>query len=157
MTKKARSLGLKHTRFTGPVGLSYGNVSTAVQAMEKGATVIEKPFDPDIVVDRVRRALAQDVRNRREQRQRADVEAHIAQLTPREREVMELVVAGKTTKEISRRLGASVRTIETHRGRLMRKMEIKSVAELASLAARFDLGSTPDRVEGDTTPDQGSR
>ena len=65
--------------------------------------------------------------------------AHIAKLTPREREVFELIIRGKTNKEVGNALGATERTIKAHRHRVMEKMKVQSLAELVSIAARLGI------------------
>ena len=115
----------------------HGDVSTAVRAMEAGATAfIEKPCSRQVLLDRVQQALKQDVEARHHQAERDELESHLVQLTRREREVMQLVVAGKTTKQIARQLGTSDRTIEVHRGRVMKKMGVDSLARLVLIAVR---------------------
>lgn len=126
---KARRVPLPVVFLTGTA-----DIPIAVAAMREGAVdFIEKPFDNDDLVARIRRAIAQHAPVRTDDAERPAVLRRLAELTPREREVMELVVAGRTSKEIARIVGASHRTIEIHRGRLMRKMEASSVAELVRM------------------------
>jgi RNA polymerase sigma factor (sigma-70 family) len=115
------------------------DVPNAVRAVKEGAIdFIEKPFDYKQVVSLVRDCIARD-ENARVQRdaRRANAE-RLAHLTQREREVLDLVVAGKTNRDIAEALDISVKTVEAHRSRLMEKVEAESVAELvqAALAAR---------------------
>jgi RNA polymerase sigma factor (sigma-70 family) len=110
-----------------------------VRAVKEGAIdFLEKPFDYKQVVSLVRDCIARD-ENARVQREarRANAE-RLAQLTQREREVLDLVVAGKTNRDIAEALDISVKTVEAHRSRLMEKVEAESVAQLvqAALAAR---------------------
>ena len=108
------------------------DVPKAVRAVKEGAVdFIEKPFDYKQVVALVRECIARDAA------QRASAE-RLAQLTQREREVLDLVVAGKTNRDIAEVLDISVKTVEAHRSKLMEKVEAESVAELvqAALAAR---------------------
>ncbi|MFO1412675.1 MAG: response regulator [Burkholderiales bacterium] len=110
------------------------SVPMAVTAMQCGAVdFVEKPFENDDLVARVQRAL-QTAPRREDQARRADYERRRATLTPREREVMDLVVTGKTNKEIARVLDVSPRTVEVHRFRVMDKMEAPSLAALVSMA-----------------------
>jgi FixJ family two-component response regulator len=108
------------------------DVPQAVRAVKEGAVdFIEKPFDYKEVVARVRECLARDAAQRRSAER-------LAQLTQREREVLDLVVAGKTNRDIAEVLDISVKTVEAHRAHLMEKVAAQSVAELvqAALAAR---------------------
>ena len=112
----------------------YGKVPAAVQAMKKGAVdFLEKPFNDQVLVDQVQKAVARDAQIRQKQAEKEAVSAQLALLTPRERDVMELVVAGKLNKVIARELGLSPKTVESHRSRVMKKMKVDSVAELVTL------------------------
>jgi RNA polymerase sigma factor (sigma-70 family) len=116
-----------------------GDVPHAVQAVKQGAVdFIEKPFDYKRVVALVRDCLARDERSRAERAAQRACDRRLAQLTQREREVLDLVVAGKTNRDIAELLEISVKTVEAHRAKLMEKVEAQSVAELvkAALAAR---------------------
>ena len=120
----------------------YAEVQTTVRAIKAGAEdVLTKPVSSEELLDAIERALAhhQEARN---QRNRLDVvRAHIAKLTPREREVFELVIRGKTNKQVGNTLGATERTIKAHRQRVMEKMQVQSLAELVSLAERVGVMS----------------
>ena len=110
------------------------HIPIAVAAMREGAVdFIEKPFDNDDVVDRVRKAIARDGHQRSGDEDKQAVLHRLMALTPRECGVMELVVAGKTSKEIARSLGVSPRTIEIHRGHLMEKMAAPTLAALVRM------------------------
>ena len=114
------------------------DVPKAVRAVREGAVdFIEKPFDYKHVVALVEECLRRDADERERRRRRRTACARLAQLTQREREVMDLVVAGLTNREIGERLDISVKTVEAHRSRLMEKLEVHSIAELvqATLAA----------------------
>ena len=116
------------------------DVPKAVRAVREGAIdFIEKPFDYRRVVDLVRECLARDTQARAARGQRQEVLSRLAQLTQREREVMDLVVAGCTNREIGEQLAISVKTVEAHRARIMEKLAVGSVAELvqAVVAARL--------------------
>ena len=118
---------------------AHGDVPTAVRAMKAGAIdFMSKPFNDQELLDRIHQALAKDAQVRGERAARADIAARIALLTPREREVMNLVVAGMANKTIAAQLQLSAKTVETHRARVMDKMQAASVAELvrAVLAAK---------------------
>ena len=113
----------------------HGDVPAAVQAMRGGAfDFLEKPFDSDILLTRVRSAISLDARRRAERDERDAMLARVEQLTPREREVMELVVQGLLNKQIAARLGLSEKTVEIHRGRVMRKMRAGTAQELVRMA-----------------------
>jgi len=118
----------------------HGSIPMSVRAMKRGAIeFLTKPFDPDALIDAVRQGLDQDRKARERQANAATIRARWAKLTPREREVMGLVVAGLLNKQIANRLGTSEQTIKVHRGRVMRKLEAGSVAELVKLAQRLGV------------------
>lgn len=107
------------------------DVPMAVQAMRTGAVdVIGKPFSRQTLLERIREALRRDEENRRLQAERADTLQRISRLTPREHEVMDLVVAGKHTKAIAVELNLSPKTVESYRASLMVKMGAENVADL---------------------------
>ena len=112
----------------------YGEVTDAVQAMKKGAIdFIEKPFNGQYLLDQVHKAIAEDAQIRKKQAQQQVVSASLALLTPREREVMDVVVTGKANKVIALELGLIMKTVEFHRAQMMKKMKVDSVAELVDL------------------------
>jgi two-component system response regulator FixJ len=119
----------------------HGDVPAAVRAMKAGAVdFLEKPFEEGQLLDAVRRALDE---NRRALAAAADAAAatqRMAALTPREREVLALVVTGKSNKEIARTLGTSPRTIDVHRARVFQKLQAETLPDLVHLvlAARQD-------------------
>lgn len=112
----------------------HGDVPTAVRAMKGGAfEFIEKPFDEQKLLDCVNKCIALDHEMRREAARRTEIGALMAQLTAREREVLELIVAGQTNKMIATALAISCKTVEAHRSRVMDKMQADSVANLAQM------------------------
>lgn len=114
---------------------AHGDVPTAVQAMRGGAIdFMPKPFSDQALLDRIHQAIEKATRARGEQSVREALAARIALLTPREREVMNLVVSGKSNKEIAADLCLSAKTVETHRARVMDKMQAHSVASLVQMA-----------------------
>jgi FixJ family two-component response regulator len=107
------------------------DVPTAVKAMKRGALdLVQKPFEIDSLIAAVRRALAHDAEISNAQSRYLQVLKRRNRLTPREFQVMELVVAGNSNKQVAARLECSPKTVEIHRGRVMRKMEAQSVADL---------------------------
>ena len=114
------------------------DVPKAVRAVREGAIdFIEKPFDYKRVVALVEDCLRRETEAREARERQRALSARLAQLTQREREVMELVVAGRMNREIAEALDISIKTVEAHRSRLMEKLEVGSLAELvqAKLAA----------------------
>lgn len=111
----------------------YGTVPVSVRALKAGAVdFLEKPVPPKILIERVRAAIDIDRDTREAAARRAAVAQRIVQLTPRELEVMEQLVAGKTSKEIAVALNLSVRTVEGHRRMVLWKMEAASTSQLIS-------------------------
>ncbi len=112
----------------------HGDVPMAVQAIRGGAQdFIQKPFREQELLDRVQQVLAEDSRNRDVLHQKRDILERLSTLTPREREVMGLVVAGNANKVIAIDLGLSQRTVEIHRAHVMDKMQTKSLAHLVRM------------------------
>jgi FixJ family two-component response regulator len=114
----------------------YGDVPAAVRAFKGGAVdFLRKPVPPKKLLAQIHEAIEDDRRAREAAAQRATVTDRIAQLTPRETQVMELLAVGKSSKEISTALDLSVRTVEGHRRNVLRKMEVDSAAQLARAIA----------------------
>lgn len=112
----------------------HADVPTAVGMVKRGAfDFCEKPFSDNALVDRVEQALAQSHRVLAEWRDRQRLGARLAELTERERDVMQLVARGLPNKLIADQLAISVRTVEVHRARVFDKMEVKSAVELANV------------------------
>ncbi|HKQ14343.1 MAG TPA: response regulator transcription factor [Steroidobacteraceae bacterium] len=112
----------------------HGDVPMAVQAMKDGAfDFLQKPFRDQDLLDRINAALKQDAQNRESVDRLADLRQRAESLTPREREVMALVVDGKANKVIAIDLGLSERTVEIHRANVMEKMAARSVAHLVKM------------------------
>jgi two-component system response regulator FixJ len=113
---------------------AYGDVPVAVRACQAGAfDFIEKPFSDDVVLTAIRKALAKDRLLRHRRKEEVEFAERTAILTPRERDVMTRVMAGKTNNDMALELGVSPRTIEVHRGHLMTKLGADSVADLVRL------------------------
>ena len=114
----------------------HGDVPLAVAALKKGAIdFVEKPVNDNELVDRIVAAVEQDAQQRRRLESEASVTARLAELTPRERQVMERILAGEYNKTIADGLGIAVRTVEVHRARIFEKMGVRSAVELAQLLA----------------------
>ena len=112
----------------------HGDVPMAVQAMKEGAfEFIQKPFRDQDLLDRINHALQQDAESRNTLARRADVVRRLETLTPRERQVMDMVVDGAANKVIAIDLSLSERTVEIHRAKVMEKMGARSVAHLVKL------------------------
>ena len=109
----------------------HGNVPTSVRALKAGAVdFLQKPAPPKLLLERIRAAIDSDRQARAVTTERAVVMERLARLTPREREVMELLIAGKTSKEIAAALHVSVRTVEGHRRMVLSKMNVSSATQL---------------------------
>ncbi|MCP4992786.1 MAG: response regulator transcription factor [Gammaproteobacteria bacterium] len=118
----------------------HGDVPMAVRAMKAGAVdFIEKPFNDELLLDSIRRALVQDQDQRSSQAERAEIATRLANLTPREHEVMEMVTSGRANKDIASALGVSAKTVEAHRARVMEKMEANSLAALVKMVISTNL------------------
>ena len=112
----------------------HGDIPMAVEAMQHGAfDFLQKPFRDQDLLDRIQRAIAKDQLLRKSLGEHARIQAHVESLTPREREVLDLMTQGKQNKAIANDLGVSPRTIEIHRARVMEKMNAGSVAELVRM------------------------
>lgn len=116
----------------------HADVRIAVEAMSRGAvTVLEKPFRLDELLAHIRRAVELDAEHRVAQAQRDHAEARWTQLTPKEREVLELIRAGKSNKQIATDLHISLRAVEDRRARLMKRLQVRTLAELIQLATQL--------------------
>jgi len=112
----------------------HGDVPMAVEAMQAGAVdFIQKPFRDQDLIDRINQALEKDSANRAALGERNDIRKRLETLTPREREVLDLVVHGKANKVIAGDLKLSQRTVEIHRARVMEKMQASSLAHLVRM------------------------
>jgi len=122
------------------------SVPTCVQAMKAGAIdYLSKPFRDEDLLSAVEQALVRASEQWLKRSQRKEVRARLATLTPREFDVLKLVIGGMLNKQIAARLGTTEGTIKVHRGRVMEKIGVKSVAELVVLAQRAGIASeSPD-------------
>lgn len=116
----------------------HGDIPMSVRAIRGGAIeFLEKPYRPEVLLGRIEEALAQDARNREKDAECNAIKARFERLTEREKEVMELLVAGAanaSNKQIARQLDISYRTVDNHRARVMEKMAARSVPELVEMA-----------------------
>jgi FixJ family two-component response regulator len=120
------------------------DIPTAVQAMRAGAVhFLTKPIDADRLFGAVEQAFKQDRAQRLERNIRISIQQRIMRLTPRERQVMNLVIHGRLNKQIAATLGAGEKTIKVHRARVMDKMSVSSVAELVRLNSRVGIAVEP--------------
>lgn len=117
----------------------HGDVPMAVEAMQNGAVdFIQKPFRDQDLLDRINQALDKDKANRTGLLARDEIRRRMATLTPREREVLDLVTQGKANKVVAGDLDVSQRTVEIHRARVMEKMEASSLAHLVRMVLEAD-------------------
>ena len=116
----------------------YGDVPMTVQAMKAGAVeFLTKPFSADVLVDAIRNAIERSRTTLGHEAEMRALRQRYASLTPREQQVMALVVAGLLNKQVGSDLGISEITVKAHRGSVMRKMEADSLADLVTMAARL--------------------
>jgi RNA polymerase sigma factor (sigma-70 family) len=121
---------------------AYGDVPTAVRAMRQNAVdFLEKPFNDGALLELIQHCIERDAAARRSGALRRGIRGKLAKLTPREREVLALVCAGKSNKEAAQQLGVSPKTIEVHRSRVMDKMEAASFADLVQMVSSLEDGS----------------
>jgi len=120
----------------------YENIQTTVQTVKAGAEdFLIKPVTSDVLLAAIERAIARHDVSRKLQSERNLLRAHVATLTPRERQVFDLVIRGKINKQIAFALGPTERTIKAHRHMVMQKMNVRSVAELVLIAERLGLSA----------------
>lgn len=116
----------------------HGDVPMAVKAIQYGAAdFIQKPFRDQDLLDRINKAIEQDASNRAQLLETRDIEERLSNLTPREKEVLELIVDGRPNKVIAADLEVSQRTVEIHRARVMDKMRASSLAHLVRMVMRL--------------------
>ncbi len=125
----------------------HGDIPMSVMAMKAGAVnFLAKPFQAEDLLLAIGEAIASAAEKESEQSERAELEKRYATLTPREREVMVLVVRGLANKRIATELGIGEKTIKVHRGRVMSKMRVRSVAELVLVSLKIGIMPEPAAV-----------
>lgn len=130
---------------------AHGDVPLAVHAMKAGAMeFIEKPYSDQLLLDRVQAAIELDTQRRRELVSRMTMSNRVATLTPRERQVMEMVVTGQANRQIAAALGLSEKTVEVHRAHVMEKMRADSLAQLVRMVLVAQGKAEPTLVESDS-------
>ncbi|HVY22181.1 MAG TPA: response regulator FixJ [Steroidobacteraceae bacterium] len=123
----------------------HGDVPMAVEAMQAGAIdFIQKPFNDQELIDRVTQAVAKDTRNREVLNEKNEIRQRLNSLTPREHEILDMVVNGKANKVIADDLELSQRTVEIHRARVMEKMQATSLAHLVRMVIAADTSENSD-------------
>lgn len=118
----------------------HGDIPTSVRAMKAGAMdFLSKPFDQKDLFEAIGRALEQAAQESKRHAESREVEKRLATLTPREHEVLLQVLTGQLNKQIAAALGTSEKTIKVHRGRVMHKMQVQSVADLVRLCEKAGI------------------
>jgi RNA polymerase sigma factor (sigma-70 family) len=116
----------------------HGDVQMAVRAVQAGAfDFVEKPFNDQDLLDRIQRAIAHDAAQRDREAQREQLRALFGSLTVREREVLDLVVEGRSNKAVANSLGLSAKTVEFHRAKVMEKLHARSLTDLVKLRMQY--------------------
>jgi FixJ family two-component response regulator len=119
---------------------AYGDIKTTVRAMKRGAVdFLTKPFHEQELLDAIRQSVERDREGRRKHAELTRRREQYKSLTPRERQVLALVVTGRLNKQIAAELNLSESTVKLHRGEVMQKMEAHSLAELVSIVAELEL------------------
>jgi FixJ family two-component response regulator len=127
---------------------AHGDVPTTAKAMKKGAVdFLTKPVDRDELLWAIRVSLAKDIEDRTKREENLSINEHIKSLTPREYEIMTYVITGMLNKQIAAELFISEETVKIHRGRMMHKLEIVSVAELVHLCEQVGIAPAKTKVQ----------
>ncbi len=121
----------------------HGNIPASVQAMKAGAVeFLTKPFDEQDLLQAIHEAIERDRRTRQQRAEMRELRDRYQSLTPREREVMELVISGLLNKQVAAELGTTEITIKVHRGRVMHKMLADSLADLVRMSEKLGIRRT---------------
>jgi len=137
----AEQMVRRGTRLRMIIVTAFGQLATAVRAFQTGVLdFIEKPFEPGEIVQAVARALAAPPASYVLSQEGATAAAQLAKLSPREREVFDMIAAGWLGKEIGRKLDLSPRTIEVHRANIMRRLGVRTLPEMVRLALLVEFG-----------------
>jgi len=137
---------LKQRRIEMPIIVitGHGDVPLTVRAMNEGAmTVLEKPYREQTLLDNIFKAVNSGMEAAKRNQSRADYFARIGALSPREQEVMDLLIAGKNSKEIATELNISFKTVDVHRAHILEKMQVRSIIELVHLSLGCGREHTP--------------
>ena len=127
---------------------AHGDIPTTARAMKKGAVdFLTKPVDRDDLLEAIRVSLAKDAENRAQRAETSSIHEHIKTLTPREHEIMTYVITGMLNKQIAFELDISEETVKIHRGRVMQKLGIDSVAELVRLCEKAGIAPPKPRSQ----------
>jgi len=123
---------------------AFASTPTTVRAMRNGAlTLMEKPCDDDELWDAIRTGLAADWQQYEQEQRRKSIQHRLDSLTPKERQVLQFIVAGDANKVVARKLDVSIRTVENHRHKIFHKMEADSLAELVRIALAAGIAVDP--------------
>jgi len=124
----------------------HGNIPMSVQAMKRGAVdFLTKPFDDEELLEAVKKAIERDGTARAERAQVHDIRRRIDTLTPREHEILRYVITGMLNKQIALKLDIAEKTVKIHRGRIMEKLRVDSVADLVRLAEKAGIRPATDK------------
>lgn len=117
-----------------------GDIPMSVQAMKRGAVdFLQKPANDEELLEAIRTGIDRDVANRQVRADRLGIEQRLATLTAREKEVLRYIISGKPNKQVAADLGVVEKTIKVHRGRIMTKMRVRSLADLVRVAERVEI------------------
>ncbi|MFT7404626.1 response regulator transcription factor [Zhongshania sp.] len=138
-----RQLNTRHSILPIIFVTGHGDVPMAVDAMQRGAVdFVQKPYREEELLGKIQQAIAADTENRADLEEKHKIRAKLSDLTPRETQVMELMIEGKANKVIAYDLDISQRTVEIHRARVMEKMRVRSLAHLVRMVmAAEDTGT----------------
>jgi FixJ family two-component response regulator len=126
----------------------HGNVPLSVQAMKRGALdFLEKPIDADQLLATIEKAVAEHRAHQAQDTRHNEWRARVAKLSTREREVMDHVIAGRLNKQIAADLGIAEKTVKVHRGRVMTKVGVRSLAQLVHLCDELGIGGSGNQTD----------